>query len=117
MDSLRLVDRHLAARWLAPVVFLLAVTGGVLAVRSALRADEPAARTTTPPAVVRPATRPKARAPVAIASVPKQYYVIKSGDTFDAIAAQFGTTTAVLLKLNPGVEPTGLHSGDRVRVK
>jgi len=28
-----------------------------------------------------------------------------------------GTTTADILRLNRGVEPTALHSGDRVRVK
>ena len=105
----------MAARWLAPAVFLLAVTGVVLLVRSALRTDEPAARTTTTTAVVRAATTP--RVSVAIASVPKQYYEIQSGDTLDAIAAHFGTTTAVLLRLNPGVEPTTLHPGERVRVK
>ena len=104
----------MAARWLAPAVFLLAVTGVVLLVRSALRTDEPAARTTTP-AVVRTATTP--RVSVAIASVPKQYYGIQSGDTLDAIAAHFGTTVVVLLELNPGIEPTALHPGERVRVK
>jgi LysM repeat protein len=115
MDGLGLVDRTVAARWLAPAVFLLAVTGVVLLVRSALRTDEPAARTTTTPAVVREATTP--RVSVAIASVPKQYYEIQSGDTLDVIAVHFGTTVAVLLKLNPGIEPTALRPGERVRVK
>ena len=43
--------------------------------------------------------------------------MIQSGDTLDAIAAHFGTTVAVLLELNPGIEPTALHPGERVRVK
>jgi LysM repeat protein len=108
--------RHsVAARWLAPAVFLLAVTGVVLLVRSALRTDEPAAKTTTTASVARTTTTP--RAPVAIASIPKQYYEIQSGDTLDVIAGHFGTTVAVLLKLNPGIEPTALHPGERVRVK
>jgi LysM repeat protein len=113
MDGFGLVDRTVAARWLAPAVFLLAVTGVVLLVRSALRTDEPAARTTTTPAVVRTATTPR----VAVASVPKRYYMIQSGDTLDVIAVHFGTTVAVLLELNPGIEPTALHPGERVRVK
>src|SRR6476646_1331573 len=107
--------RRSAARWLAPAVFLLAVTGVVLLVRSALGAHEPAARTTTAPVVVVSARAP--RGPVAIASTSKQYYEIQSGDTLDAIAVRFGTTTARLLALNPGVEPTTLHPGERVRVK
>ena len=132
MDSLRLVDgpklvarlrallgdaagRQRAARWLAPAAFLLAVTAVVLVVRSSLRGgDGPV--TATAPAVVRTTKKAPLRPP-AIASVPKQYYVLTSGDTLDAVAAQFGTTTAVLLGLNPGVEPTALHAGQRVRVK
>jgi LysM repeat protein len=114
MDGFGLVDRTVAARWLAPAVFLLAVTGVVLLVRSALRTDEPAARTTTA-AVARTTTTP--RVSVAVASVPKQYYEIQSGDTLDMIAVHFGTTVSVLLKLNPGIEPTALHPGERVRVK
>jgi LysM repeat protein len=90
------------------------VTGVVLLVRSALRTDEPAAKPTTA-SVAHTTTTP--RVPVAIASVPKQYYEIQSGDTLDVIAGHFGTTVAVLLKLNPGIEPTALHPAERVRVK
>ena len=83
----------------------------------ALRAAHGRARgeATTTPAVVRTATTP--RVSVATASVPKQYYEIQSGDTLDVIAVHFGTTVAVLLELNPGIEPTALHPGERVRVK
>lgn len=115
MDGFGLVSRTAAARWLAPAVFLLAVTGVVLLVRSALRTDESATKARTAPTAVRTATAP--RVATAIASVPKQYYVIQSGDTLDAIAAHFATTTSALLELNPAVEPTALHPGERVRVK
>jgi len=99
-------------------VFLLAVTGALLLVRAALRSDEQQAAKKPAATVVRKVkTAAKPFRPPAISSVPKQYYVIQSGDTLDAVAAQFGTTTADILRLNPGVEPTALHSGDRVRVK
>jgi LysM repeat protein len=96
-------------------VFLLAVTGVVLLIRSSLRSDKPAAKTgstlvttraakTSTPAVPRP-------------SPPKQYYVIASGDTLDAIASRFTTSVEVLLRLNPGIEPTALRPGEQIRVK
>ena len=115
MDSLRLVDRQTATRWVAPAVFLLAVTAAVLVVRSSLGgSDAPVARET--PAVVRK-TAPVRAAPAPVASVPKQYYVIESGDTLDQIALHFGTSVDILLSLNPGVEPTALRPGARLRVK
>ncbi len=46
-----------------------------------------------------------------------QYYVIQSGDTLDAIAGRFATTLETLLTLNPGVEPTTLRPGQRLRIK
>jgi LysM repeat protein len=49
--------------------------------------------------------------------IPAQYYVIRSGDTLDAIAARFATTVDALLALNPGVEPTTLRPGQRLRIK
>ena len=88
----------------------------MLVVRSALRTDEPAGEDDDDRGR-RSARRTTPRARPAIASVPKQYYVIQSGDTLDAIAAHFGTTVAALLGLNPGVEPTALRPGERVRVK
>ncbi len=99
------------ARYAAPAAFLLAVTGVVLAVRSALRSDAPAARTTT--VVTR--TGPGRARPAQTA--PKRYYVIASGDTLGGIAQRFGTTVDALLRLNPGIEPTALHPGDDLRVK
>ena len=100
-------------RWLAPAVFLLAVTGVVLFVRSALRSDSPASSTAVH-ATTRAKTSPLRPPP---ARVPAQYYVIQSGDTLDGIAARFATTVDELLGLNPGTEPTTLRPGERLRIK
>jgi LysM repeat protein len=113
VDGLGLVDRRLLARWVAPVVFLLAVTGVVLVVRSGLRNDSsPAATTTKHPLVG--ATRP---APKPVPVTPRQWYVIQTGDTLGAIATRYGTSVEALLGLNPGVEPTTLRPGQRLRIK
>jgi LysM repeat protein len=115
VGRLGLVNRRLWARYVAPAVFLLAVTGVVLLIRSALRGDGKAATTAThaTQAQQRTASSPS----VGRLRIPAQYYVIRSGDTLDAIAARFATTVDALLALNPGVEPTTLRPGQRLRIK
>jgi LysM repeat protein len=102
-----------AARYVAPAVFLLAVTVIVLLVRSSLRSDKPAAHMTSAAVTTRAVTTP----PLPRPATPKQYYLIASGDTLDALAARFGTTVDKLLLLNPGIEPTTLRPGEQVRVR
>ena len=109
----------LAARFLAPVVFLAAVTIAVLLVRSGLSGDdavtppgtalETRATTTTSPrtTTTRRTTPPQAR----------RSYSIEAGDTLETIAAQFDTTVERLLTLNPGLDPVALRIGQRIRVE
>ena len=113
MGRLGLVDRSGWARLLAPVLFLLAVTGIVLVVRAGLRSDDSGARTSTATVQTRPAHAGGQPKP----STAKRWYVIRNGDTLEAIAGQVGTTVAVLLRLNPDVEPTALRPGERLRVR
>jgi LysM repeat protein len=44
-------------------------------------------------------------------------YTIVQGDTLAAIAAKTGTTVAALVKLNPGINPTALRVGQKIRVQ
>jgi LysM repeat protein len=100
-------------RYVAPAAFLIAVTGVALGIRGGLRSDvSPSAG----PAVVARADA----SPTSVRRKPapaKRWYVIQSGDTFDAIATRFGTSVASLLRLNPGVEPTALRPGEQVRIR
>lgn len=41
-------------------------------------------------------------------------YEIQPGDTFSQIAANNGITLDQLIAANPGVDPTGLHPGDKI---
>jgi LysM repeat protein len=100
------------ARYVAPAVFLLAVTVVVLLIRSTLRANEPATATVRT-STTRVSTAPAATRP----APPKRYYVISSGDTLGAIASQFATTVDALLGLNPGVQPNALRPGEQIRVR
>jgi LysM repeat protein len=102
--------RSQAKRYGAPAAFLLAVTIAVLLVRAGLRTDAPVRNTgltttvrTTPARSVPPGQR--------------RYYRLRSGETLSDVAIRFHTTVGQLVALNPGVEPTNLTVGQRVRVK
>lgn len=109
------------ARWLAPLAFLVAVTVAALLVRSGLQQGKQAKSTTTGTTLTQTthrhthehAHKTKKRKAHAGGS----YYTVQSGDTFSAIAAKLGTTSAQLEQLNPTVDPSALHVGERIRVK
>ena len=44
-------------------------------------------------------------------------YTVQSGDTFGAIAAHFGISVDDIVALNPGVEPTALRVGQKIKIK
>jgi LysM repeat protein len=100
-----------AKRYGAPAAFLLAATIAVLLVRSGLQSD-PAATTSVPTQTVptRPATTP-------VPVKRRRFYHLKAGETLSDVAIRFDTTVEQLLALNPGIEPTNLIVGQRVRVK
>jgi LysM repeat protein len=108
MGRLGLVDRRNAARIAAPLAFLAAVTVAVLLIRSGL--DEASSRSgpTVPTATVPTSTEPAAG---------RRFYRIRAGDTLASIAPRFGLTEVELLALNPGIEPTALRIGQRIRVR
>ncbi|MFL5921003.1 MAG: LysM peptidoglycan-binding domain-containing protein [Gaiellaceae bacterium] len=101
-----------AKRYGAPLAFLLAATIAVLLVRSGLRGDAAPDTASAPTAtVVTPTTR--------TATPPRQrrFYRLRAGETLSDVAIRFDTSVEQLLVLNPGIEPTNLTVGQRVRVK
>jgi LysM repeat protein len=105
-------------RWLvrvaAPAAFLLAATIAVLLVRSAVQGDEEA----QPKSATASRTTTQVRATTAQREPrrPRATYTVREGDTLDEIALEHDTTVEDLLALNPGVEPTELRPGQRLRV-
>lgn len=95
------MSRVSVARVAAPIAFLLAVTIVVLLVRSGLREGQ---------------VSPGGSGVVAV-TTGEQVYVVRTGDTLEAIAARFGTTARELERLNPGIDPVQLRVGRRLRVK
>jgi LysM repeat protein len=104
--------RRQAKRYGAPAAFLLAVTIAVLLVRSGLQSD--AAPTTNG---VRTQTVPTLPATTPVPVKQRRFYRLRTGETLSDVAIKFDTTVEQLLALNPGIEPTNLIVGQRVRVK
>jgi LysM repeat protein len=105
--------RGQAKRYGAPVAFLAAVTIAVLLVRSGLQtgssrdAATVSALTTTTPSSTTTTTTSSER---------PRFYRLRAGETLSDVAIRFDTTVDELLLLNPGIEPTSLEVGERIRV-
>lgn len=125
MARLQLPTRGQLARFGAPAAFLLGVTVAVLLVRAGLADSGGSAPATTPTTVA--TTLPETTATTATietspttTTTPEdeaRFYTIERGDTLATVAANFGTTVEQLLTLNPGVDPTELRIGQRIRVE
>jgi LysM repeat protein len=103
--------RREAKRYGAPAAFLLAATIAVLLVRSGLRTDAApvtTAGTTTTVTTTTTAPVPPRR---------RRFYRLRAGETLSDVAIRFDTSVERLLALNPGIEPTNLVVGQRIRVK
>ena len=105
------MDRGRVTRWAAPVAFLAAITIGALVVRAGFHSGKqhPAQSPTT--------TVSSKKKKHAHGHKPHRTYTVQSGDTLGSIAAKTGTTVARLEQLNPGIDPTALHIGQRIRVQ
>jgi LysM repeat protein len=105
------VSRKNVARVAAPVAFLAAVTIGALLVRAGFQHGKHHANTPTT-TVTTKTTRKHSHKRRHLRT-----YTVQSGDTFASIAAKEGTTVARLEHLNPGVDPTTLRVGEKIRVQ
>ena len=108
------MNRRSAARVAAPVAFLAAVTIGALVVRAGFEQGKHRASTTTTTTVT---SKTRTTRTHGHKRPPLGTYTVQSGDTFASIAIKEGTTVARLEHLNPGVDPTTLHIGEKIRVK
>jgi LysM repeat protein len=110
-----------APRVLAPLAFFTAATILVLLVHSSLNSNEsgttasPAAQTATGGAAGTATGGPTTTRGSAVRR--KRFYQVRAGDTLEAIAARFDTTTADLLELNPEIDPLTLTPGQRIRIR
>jgi LysM repeat protein len=104
------VDRSRFTRWAAPIAFLLAVTIGVLVVRSGFEHGKHRAKAPATTVVAKKKAHHHAHAR-------RKTYTVQSGDTLASIAGKTGTSVARLEQLNPGIDPTALRIGQTIRVQ
>ncbi len=108
------MNRQLATRLAAPAAFLAGITIAVLLVRAGLNDGETTTAAQTSVATTTAATT----APTRTATAPAPVFVeVESGGTLDQIALDNDTTVEQLLQLNPGLDPTALQVGQRIRVR
>jgi LysM repeat protein len=119
--------RRELTRYGAPAAFLVAVTIAVLLVKAGLSGGDGSTTTVAASATTRPTTTgrtttrlvltsPTGTTTTATTAQEGEYYVIETGDTLGTIAEKYDTTIEELVRLNPGVDPTALRVGDRIRV-
>lgn len=70
-----------------------------------------------PQDTVQPTPEPEPEPKPAPAAAIKKYYTVRSGDSYGKIASKHGTTVTRLKQLNPGVNPSRIQVGQRIRVK
>jgi LysM repeat protein len=121
----RLHERSRFSAWtfVAPVVLLVAFTIVVSIVRgsgwldpgttSTPSASTTTAKTTTPTGTGAGTTTTKPGQTGGL----RQTYEIASGDTLSTIAERFRTDVDALVRLNPGITPSALVPGERIRIK
>lgn len=115
MDAER---RRELTRFGAPVAFLVAVTIAVLLIKSALSGHTSKPTSAAATVLTHAARRPRRRVATVTttSSTAARYYTIQPGDTLGSVAARESTTVNELLRLNPGIDPHVLHTGQRIRV-
>jgi LysM repeat protein len=115
--------RRELTRFGAPAAFLAAATIAIILIKVGLREDSEAEPATVGAIPTTTATTTRATTQLVLTgSTPTttsqegEYYVVQSGDTLGSIALKYDTTVEDLVRLNPDVDPTSLHIGDRIRV-
>jgi LysM repeat protein len=106
------VERSRITRWAAPVAFLAAITIGALVVRAGLEHGKHPVKAPTTTTTSKKGHGHRHRRQHHV-----RRYTVQSGDTLGSIAAKTGTSVAQLERLNPGINPTALRVGERIRVE
>ena len=115
----------------APAAFLAAVTIAVILIKAGLSGGSGSTTTVGVLPTTSTAAKPTTTTTKLVLTSPQgtnttttetttpgaQYYLVQSGDTLGSIAEKYSTTVDELMTLNPGIDPTAMHIGQRIRVK
>lgn len=106
MERLRLVEAVAGRPWqlyAVPAAFLLAATVAIGLLRGQLASSPAKPHAAHHAVTLRPAHH-------------RRSYVVRAGDTIEAISARTGVPQTRILALNPKVSPTALFIGERLRL-
>jgi LysM repeat protein len=105
-------DNRQLAHYGIPFLFLLAVTIVVLIMHGGLSGGNHSAATSTSTKKVTTTSSTTSQVAAEVRT-----YTVQTGDTFGGIAAHFGINVDDIVALNPGVEPTALRVGQKIKIK
>ena len=101
----------MAARNTARLAAPLALIGAAVAVAVVVQASRPGS-----PSGAQSVTRTALTHRVRHARAPPRSYVVQAGDTLSAIAAKTGVSLAAIQRLNPGIDPQALQTGQSLKL-
>ena len=118
-------------RYGAPAAFLAAVTIAAILVKAGLNGSSSTTVAITSSSTARTTTAATTTTKLVLTAPPgsttttttetttpgAEYYVVVSGDTLGSIAQKYNTTVDELTTLNPGIDPTALTVGQKIRIK
>jgi LysM repeat protein len=109
--------RRSPGHWLAPLALVIAAVAVYAVVHNGTSgAGSGAASHTTTSAPARPRKRTPPRSVARRPSSPTSYSV-QSGDTLSLIATKTGVSLERLRALNPGINESAMHIGQRIRLR
>lgn len=101
------------SRLLAPLALAACVVAVAVIVVSSLGGEEGA---TAPTAATQTAARPSTSSD-ASGTPARRTYTVKSGDSLSLIAEKTGVPVEELIRLNPGVDPQSLRTGQKLKLR
>lgn len=123
--------REQLTRYGAPAAFLAAVTIAAILVKAGLNGNSSTTVAITSSSTARTTTAATTTTKLVLTAPPgtttttttetttpgAEYYAVVSGDTLGSIAQKYNTTVDELTTLNPGIDPTALTVGQKIRIK
>lgn len=105
------------ARYLAPVALLVTAAAIGVEVKNHTGGTNQAGATTNPALISGGALSHSSRLPTTTHRPVPRFYTVRAGNTLSGIAAKTGVSMAAIVKLNPGLNPSALQTGQRLRLR